>query len=56
MIDFQSKIQCILYPEGVQHENQTTEDALINKIRELIRERDDYRTKYFHKITEPVKK
>jgi len=45
----------VLYPDGVKHPNQAEPDAIINAIRTLIRERDDYRTKYFHKITEPVK-
>ena len=55
MTDFQSRVQHELHPNGVKHPNQAEPDALINEIRTIMRERDEYRTKYFHKICEPVK-
>jgi len=51
----EARIAAIFYPNGPEHPNQILPDALINEIRRIMRERDDYRNKYLMKISEPVK-
>lgn len=55
MKDFQFRVQCTLYPNGVKHPNQAEPDALINEIRTIMRERDEWKNKYLMKLSEPVK-
>lgn len=55
MTDFKTKVTEALYPQGIKHPNQAEPDALINAIRQLRRDHDEWKNKYLLKISEPVK-
>lgn len=55
MIDFQTRLQNVLFPEGIKHPNQAEPDALLNEVRRIMRDHDSWKQKYLMKITEPVK-
>ena len=56
MDNFYAELVGTIYPEGIKHPNQTTREALINQIKEIMRERDTYKQDCANYLTgKPIK-